>query len=133
MKSQVILNADGLFIKNIIVEKLKDNNNISFLNEEESDLLFSNNNVDTSEYDWSFNWDNVITGLETNNFTAPSNGWFSIDSFTSQSLSLTINNKQNSTLKSGGSFQVLLKEGDNVVASSNFNYSFAPCNGEIQK
>ena len=131
MESQVILNADGLFIKNIIVEKLKDNNNISFLNEEESDLLFSSPDIDTSEYDWSFNWDNVITGLDTNNFAAPSNGWFSIDSFTSQSLSLTINNKQNSTLKSGGSFQVLLKEGDNVVASSNFNYSFAPCNGEI--
>lgn len=127
-----ILSADGLNIKNIITDNLKSNNNTIFFNEKESDdFFFTQDTSSENEYDWSFNWDNTIIGLDTNTFTAPSNGWFSIDKILSSTLTITINNKQNSTIKENGSFQTLLKKDDTISASSNFNYSFAPCNGAI--
>lgn len=127
-----ILNSQGLNIKDIITDNLRSNNNVIFFNEEESDDFFlKEDGTDINEYDWSFSWDNTITGLDTNTFTAPSNGWFSIDKILSSTLTITINNKQNSTIKENGSFQTLLKKDDTITASSNFNYSFTPCNGAI--
>lgn len=126
-----ILNSDGLNVKNVITDNLR-SNNIIFFNEEESDNFFLNqDSLSENEYDWSFSWDNTIAGLDTNTFIAPSNGWFSIDKILSSTLTITINNKQNSTIKENGSFQTLLKKDDAVTASSNFNYSFTPCNGAI--
>jgi hypothetical protein len=69
------------------------------LQKESDDFFFAQDVSSANEYDWSFNWDNTITGLDTNTFIAPSNGWFSIDKILSSTLTITINNKQNSTIK----------------------------------
>ena len=131
-RKKKVLDKDGLTMENIIVKKLFNKNGVKYLTEKESDdFFFAQDESSANEYDWSFNWDNTITGLDTNTFIAPSNGWFSIDKISSSTLTITVNNKQNSSIKENGSFQALLKKDDTVTASTNFNYSFTPCNGAI--
>lgn len=132
-KSEKVLTKDGLSIKSITVDKIYTGDNIRILTEKESDNFFSVTQGIDSKFDWSFSWENVIHGQSTNTFTAPVNGWFSIDKISGSVGNITINNSLSIKVQGDGSFQTILKSGDVVGCDINFNYSFVPCNGEIEK
>lgn len=74
-----VLDKDGLTMENIIVKELFNKNSVKYLTEKESDDLFLGGQTSVDEFDWSFSWENVIHGQSVSSFTAPVNGWFSID------------------------------------------------------
>lgn len=128
-----VLDKDGLTMENIIVKKLFNKNSVKYLTEKESDDLFSIGQAPpVDEFDWSFSWENVIHGQSTSSFIAPVNGWFSIDTISGTEGIVKVNNSSGITIQNTGSFQTMLKSGDVVSCSgTTFDYSFVPCNGEI--
>lgn len=127
-----VLDKDGLTMENIIVKELFNKNNVKYLTEKESDDLFSTEQIPIEEFDWSFSWENSIHGQSASSFTAPVNGWFSIDTISGDEGLIKVNESLDITIQNTGSFQTMLKSGDVVSCSgSTFDYSFVPCNGEI--
>lgn len=131
-RKKKVLDKDGLTMENIIVKELFNKNNVKYLTEKESDDLFSTEQIPIEEFDWSFSWENAIHGQSASSFTAPVNGWFSIDTISGDEGLIKVNESLDITIQNTGSFQTMLKSGDVVSCSgSTFNYSFVPCNGEI--
>lgn len=119
-------------MENIIVKELFNKNSVKYLTEKESDDLFSVVQTPVDEFDWSFSWENVIHGQSVSSFTAPVNGWFSIDTISGTEGVIKVNDSLGITIQNTGSFQTMLKSGDVVSYSgTTFDYSFVPCNGEI--
>ena len=121
-------------MENIIVKELFNKNSVKYLTEKESDDLFSIGQTPppVDEFDWSFSWENVILGQSASSFTASVNGWFSIDTISGTECVVKVNDSLGITIQNTGSFQTILKSGDVVSCSgTTFDYSFVPCNGEI--
>ena len=72
--------------------------------EKESDDLFFGGQTSVDEFDWSFSWENVIHGQSTNTFTAPVNGWFSIDTISGTEGVVKVNDSLGITIQNTGSF-----------------------------
>jgi hypothetical protein len=131
-RQKKVLDKDGLTMENIIVKELFNKNSVKYLSEKESDDLFFGGQTSVDEFDWSFSWENVIHGQSASSFTAPVNGWFSIDTISGTEGVVKVNDSLGITIQNTGSFQTMLKSGDVVSCSgTTFNYSFVPCNGEI--
>ena len=131
-RQKKVLDKDGLTMENIIVKELFNKNSVKYLTEKESDDLFFGGQTSVDEFDWSFSWENVIHGKSVSSFTAPVNGWFSIDTISGTEGVIKINDSIGITIQNTGSFQTILKSSDVVSCSgTSFDYSFVPCNGEI--
>ena len=134
-----VFNKDGLITDKMVVDVLETSDGIKYLNEIEMDESYGskndneeNNGTSSSAYDYSFNWGSAIKGTSVTSFTAPVNGWISIDMNSASSSPIYINNKNIGTIYNSESYQTLLTENIVIKLDSTFNYIFAPCNQEIK-
>lgn len=130
-----VFNKDGLITDKMVVDVLETSDGIKYLNEIEMDETYvskNDNDGNSSAYDYSLNWDNIIKGTSVTSFTAPVNGLISIDMNSAASSPIYINNKNIGTIYNSESYQTVLTENIVIKLDTTFNYVFAPCNQEIK-